>query len=155
MPAVCLRVQRDILVALIFHLVGKSMRRKLLSLGLFLCAWLTSPALAEDSKSLHLNRAQSVINAFQVICQLELPRFEFDRIDVKATAMHMQPQINTSGPSAGGSVTRRKSWVGGLSDGPYLLFLDEMSGPKAKTTSCAIVAEVPDRDAFRAELFAP
>jgi hypothetical protein len=29
--------------------------------------------------------------------------------------------------------------------------LDEMSGAAGKTTSCAIVADVPDRDAFRAE----
>jgi hypothetical protein len=82
------RLLRDICVALSFQLVGKSMHRTLLSLRLFICMGLTSPALADDSNPPHLNRAQSVINAFQVICQIELPRFEFDRIDAKATAMN-------------------------------------------------------------------
>jgi hypothetical protein len=30
--------------------------------------------------------------------------------------------------------------------------LDEMSGTKGRTTSCAVAADVPDRDAFRAEV---
>ena len=48
-------------------------------------------------------------------------------------------------------MTRSKSWFGALTDGPFILLLDEMSGAKGKSTSCAIVADVPDRDAFRAE----
>jgi hypothetical protein len=98
---------------------------------------------------LPVNRAQSVINAFQVICTLELPKFE--RIDQKATAMRMQLQSNDSKPSAGNTVMRSKSWFGSLTDGEFILLLDEMSGAKGRTTSCAIVADVPDRDAFRAE----
>lgn len=132
-----------------FPSVGKPMRRMLLGFGLLIVAGATSQIRAEDNP-LHLNRAQSVINAFQVICTLELPVFE--RLDQKATTMGMQLQSNNSGPSAGNTVTRSKSWSGTLTDGPFVLLLDEMSGAKGKTTSCAIVADIPDRDAFRAEV---
>jgi hypothetical protein len=132
-----------------FPSVGKPMRRMLLGFGLLIVAGATSQIRAEDNP-LHLNRAQSVINAFQVICTLELPVFK--RLDQKATTMGMQLQSNNSGPSAGNTVTRSKSWSGTLTDGPFVLLLDEMSGAKGKTTSCAIVADIPDRDAFRAEV---
>jgi hypothetical protein len=138
---------RDILPIL----VGKSMRRMPFGFGLFMLAGIASQTLAED-KPLHLNRAQSIINAFQVICQLELPRFTFERIDQKATAMKMQLRSDNSGPSAGNTVIRSKSWSGDLTDGPFILLLDEMSGTKGRTTSCSIAADVPDRDAFRAEV---
>jgi hypothetical protein len=123
------------------------MRRMLFGSALIFTA-ATSQVRAEDNPA-HLNRAQSVINAFQVICTLKLPTFE--RLDQKATTMRMQLQLNESVPSAGNTVTRSKMWAGDLTDGPFFLLLDEMSGAKGKTTSCAIVADVPDRDAFRAE----
>jgi hypothetical protein len=126
------------------------MRRILFGLGVFIFAGMASHAIAAENSPLHLNRAQSVINAFQVICSLE--PLIFDRIDQKATVMQMQLQSNNSGPSAGNTVTRSKSWFGALMDGPFILLLDEMSGAKGKSTSCAIVADVPDRDAFRAEV---
>ena len=63
--------------------------------------------------------------------------------------MHLQS--SDSSPPAGNTLTRRKSWLGALTDGPFILMLEEMSGAKGKTTSCAVVADVPDRDAFRAE----
>src|SRR5260370_28317416 len=125
------------------------MRRTLFGLGAFIFAATASQAVAEEN-SLHLNRAQGVINAFQVICTLEPLRFE--RIDQKATAMGMQLQHNESGPSAGNTTTRSKGWFGALTNGPYILLLDEMSGTAGQTTSCAIGADVPDRDAFRAEV---
>ena len=98
---------------------------------------------------MHFSRAQSVINAFQVMCTLELPNF--DRLDQKAAAMQMHLDFSTSGPSAGNTVTRSRGWHGALTDGLFILLLDEMSGARGRSTSCAIVADVPDRDAFRAE----
>jgi len=132
-------------------MIPEPMQRKLFGLGVFVFASaISQTAIARDTRP-HLNRAQSVINAFQVICQLELSNFTFERFDQKATAMGMQLQSNDSGPSAGNTVTRSKSWAGALTDGPFILLLDEMTGAKGKTTSCAIVADVPDRDAFRTE----
>ena len=95
------------------------------------------------------NRAQSVINAFQVMCTLELPKF--DDISAKATAMRMQLQSNSKSPAAGGTNMRQKVWAGGLTTGPFALMVDEMSGAKGTATGCAILAEVPDVDAFRME----
>jgi len=124
----------------------------LVGFSLFLIAGSNFQVLAQKSDPLPLDRAQSVINVFQVICQLELPDLSFERIDGKATTMRMPLQESTSAPSADGSVTRHRSWIGGLTDGPFLLFLDDSAGPKAQRTSCAVVADVPDRDAFRAEV---
>jgi len=127
------------------------MRSIFLVFALFVFSVAPMQAVAEESPPLHLNRAQSVINAFQVICQLELPKLDFKHIDLKATAMHMVLQIDESAPSAENTVTRSKAWIGTLTDGPFSLLLDEMSGANGRATSCAIVADVPDRDAFRAE----
>jgi hypothetical protein len=127
-----------------------AMRRTLFGLGVFISAATASQAAAAQDNPLHLNRALGVINAFQVICTLE--PLSFERIDQKATAMGMRLQHNLSGPSAANTITRSKGWFGDLTNGPYVLLLDEMSGAKGKTTSCAIVADVPDRDAFRAEV---
>jgi hypothetical protein len=121
----------------------------MLIFGVFIFAAATSRAIAAEDNPSHFSRAQSVINAFQVMCTLELPKF--DRIDQKATAMKMHLQSDTSGPSAGNTITRSKSWLGALTDGPFILLLDEMTGAKGQSTSCAIVADVPDRDAFRVE----
>lgn len=95
------------------------------------------------------NRAQSVINAFQVMCTLELPKF--DAIAAKATAMRMQLQSDNKAPGPGGTNVRQKVWGGGLTTGPFAVFLDEMSGAKGTATGCAVIAEVPDVDAFRTE----
>jgi hypothetical protein len=121
------------------------MRRALFGLSVFI---FTATAAAEDQPS--LDRAQGVINAFQVICTLE--PLSFTRIDQKATVMGMKLVLNESRPSAGNTVTRSKSWFGTLTDGPFVLLLDELSGAPGQTTSCAIAADVPDRDAFRAEV---
>jgi hypothetical protein len=123
------------------------MRRTLLGLGVVVFAAAQAAAAGDDP--LHFSRAQSVINTFQVMCTLE--NLKFERIDQKATAMGMHLLSNDSGPSAGNTVTRSKSWAGTLTDGPFILLLDEMSGANRQSTSCAIVADVPDRDAFRAE----
>jgi hypothetical protein len=90
-----------------------------------------------------------VINAFQVMCTLELPNF--DHLDAKAAAMKMMLQAKKLGPSADDTITRSKIWAGGLKDGPFLLFIDEMTGAKGRSTACAVVGDVPDVDAFRSE----
>lgn len=102
-----------------------------------------------DNSSPPLNRAQSVINAFQVMCTLELPKF--DQIAAKATAMGMQLQADNKAPASGDTTRRQKVWGGGLTSGPFALLLDEMAGPKGTATGCAIAAEVPDTDSFRTE----
>lgn len=80
------------------------MRRMLFGLGLFIFAAMASQDAAAEDDPLHLNRAQGVINAFQVICTLEPLRFE--RIDQKATTMGMRLQFSKSSPSAENTVTR-------------------------------------------------
>jgi hypothetical protein len=107
----------------------------------------TRPAVADGSPS-PSERAWSVVNAFQVMCTLELPNFDF--VDAKAAAMKMQLQSSESGPSANDTTTRSKAWAGGLTDGPFMLLIDEMSGTRGRATGCAVAAEVPDVDAFRA-----
>ncbi|MFD1554828.1 hypothetical protein ACFSHT_04170 [Paraburkholderia silviterrae] len=96
------------------------------------------------------DRDHSVLDAFQVMCNLELP--VFSHVDAKATAMHMHLQGDTSAPGTNGSVTRHKMWVGGLTTGPFALLLDEMDGTKGVATSCAVAAQVPDVDGFRTAL---
>ncbi len=114
--------------------------------------WITCFALAHaepDNGNPPLNRAQSVINAFQVMCTLELP--QFDAIAAKAIAMHMQLQGDDKAAASGDTTHRQKVWGGGLTTGPFLLLLDEMAGSKGRATSCAVVADVPDVDALRTE----
>jgi hypothetical protein len=104
---------------------------------------------AASDNELSPDRAQSVINTFQIMCTLELPNFE--HIDAKAAAMRMPVQADNKVASPGDTVTHSKSWMGSLTTGPFALLLDEMSGSKGRTTSCAIVGNVPDLDAFRAD----
>ena len=98
------------------------------------------------------DRSETVINTFRVMCTLELPNFE--RIDAMATALRMRSEADSKLNSPGDIVFRNKSWIGTLTTGPFVLLLDETSGPKGKATSCAIVGDVPDLDAFRADTVA-
>jgi hypothetical protein len=107
-------------------------------------------SVAAQDNAPKLDRAQSVINAFQAICTLE--PLNFDRVDQKATLMNMPVQANKSGPSDSNGTIRQKMWTGGLTDGPFLLMLDELSDARGRTTACAVVADVPDREAFRSEV---
>jgi hypothetical protein len=90
-----------------------------------------------------------MIDTFQVMCTLELP--DFERIAAKATVLRMRPEADSKLNAPGDTVFRNKSWIGNLTTGPFVLLLDETTGPKGKATSCAIVGEVPDLDAFRAD----
>jgi len=96
------------------------------------------------------SRDASVINAFQVMCDLTAPNFE--GISARATAMHMQTQ-DAQPPSTDGNVrTEHKAWLGRLATGPFGLLLDRLSGPKGTSTSCAVFGSVADPDIFRNEL---
>ena len=123
------------------------MRHSLLGLIVLFVVGAAPLSQAADDKKLPLTRDESVINTFEVMCNLELPNFE--HIDEKATAMRMHVLGNNEAPSPGNTVTRSKSWAGSLTTGPFVLLLDEMSGAKGKSTGCAIVGDVPDVDAFR------
>jgi hypothetical protein len=129
--------------------LGNVMRRELTGLALFMCSVVTWPSAAAEDTLPHFTRAQSVINAYQVMCTLELPNF--DHLDAKATAMKMHLQSSTSSPSANNTVTRRKTWIGALTSGPFILLIDEMSGAKGRSTACAVAVDVPDIEAFRTE----
>jgi hypothetical protein len=125
------------------------MSKPLAILSLLLVVGAALPSIAEEGSPVRLNRVQSVINAFEVMCAIEMPVFEY--LDTKAAAMRMTPLANSSRPSANNTTYREKAWAGQLTSGPFLLLIDEMSGAKGKLTSCAIVADVPDADAFRLE----
>jgi hypothetical protein len=109
-------------------------------------------SMAESAHPPAPDRSQSVIDTFQVMCTLELP--DFERIDAKATILRMRPEADSKLNAPGDTVFRNKSWIGNLTTGPFVLLLDETSGPKGKATSCAIVGEVPDLDAFRTDAVA-
>ena len=115
-----------------------------------LVLWTMAPAIAANDAKPPMSRSASVVNAFEVLCNLELPNF--DHIDAKAAAMQMRSLSDSKTPSANSTVTRRKVWGGQLTTGPFGLLLDEMSGSKGTVTSCAVVGDVPDLDAFRAEV---
>ena len=112
----------------------------------------TPRSLAESANPPEPDRSQSMIDTFQVMCTLELP--DFERIAAKATVLRMRPEADSKLNAPGDTVFRNKSWIGNLTTGPFVLLLDETTGPKGKATSCAIVGEVPDLDAFRADAVA-
>jgi hypothetical protein len=125
------------------------MRLSVVSLIFLLVVSVTSRSQAASDNPISFDRAQSVINTFQILCTIELPNFE--HIAATATAMRMQLQADNNVASPGDTVTHSKSWVGGLTTGPFLLLLDEMSGSKGRSTSCAVAGDVPVLDDFRAD----
>ena len=124
----------------------------LVGLVFVLFAIATPRSMAESAHPPAPGRSQSMIDTFQVMCTLELP--DFERIDAKATILRMRPEADSKLNAPGDTVFRNKSWIGNLTTGPFVLLLDETSGPKGKATSCAIVGEVPDLDAFRTDAVA-
>ena len=124
----------------------------LAGLVVLLLAIATPRAMAESATSPPPSRSQSMIDTFVVMCTLELP--DFERIDAKATVLRMRPEADSKLNAPGDTVFRNKSWIGNLTTGPFVLLLDETTGSKGKATSCAIVGEVPDLEAFRADAVA-
>jgi len=113
---------------------------------------IATPRSMAESANPPTGRSQSMIDTFQVMCTLELP--DFERIDANATVLRMRLEADSKLNAPGDTVFRNKSWIGNLTTGPFVLLLDETTGPKGKATSCAIVGEVPDLDAFRADAVA-
>jgi hypothetical protein len=124
------------------------MRLSLVGIVFVMFAIAPPSSMAENANPPAPTRSQSMIDTFQVMCTIELP--DFERIDAKATALRMRPEADSKLNARGDAVFRNKSWFGNLTTGPFVLLLDETTGPKGKATSCAIVGEVPDVDAFRA-----
>lgn len=112
----------------------------------------TVGASAEETHALPIpqNHDQALINAFEVVCNLELPNF--DHLAARATAMRMQPQDVAPLPVPDNVTLRRKAWNGKLTTGPFSLLVDETSGSMGTITTCAIASSVPDVNAFRAEV---
>lgn len=106
-------------------------------------------ALAQTAPG-SLDQDHAVLDTFEVMCNLELPVFA--DISAKASAMHMLRKDSTSAPSANGALVRHETWLGKLTTGPFALLLDEMTGAKGTVTSCAVAAQVPNADAFRAAM---
>jgi hypothetical protein len=114
---------------------------------LIYCAFLPCAAHAADDAKPPSGRADSLLNAFEVMCNLETP--DFEKLSAKAAAMRMQVLEDISElPQAGQSI-QRKAWVGMLTTGPFALGTEKMSGAKGVATSCSIEGPVPDVDAFR------
>jgi hypothetical protein len=143
------RLMSGLLVVCAISPLGAFMRLLFSGLALLFVVNMAPRSQAAGDDNLSVNRVQSVINTFQVMCTLELPNFE--HIDSKATAMRMQLRLDNKVTTPGNTVTHSKAWIGALTNGPFVLLLDEMSGSKGKSTSCAVVGDVPDLDAFRAE----
>lgn len=121
-----------------------------ISAALF-CAVLTPfcGAAAQDKRALPQNHDQALINAFEVMCNLELPNF--DRLAARATAMRMQPAEVAPLAVPADMTLRRKAWNGQLTTGPFALLVDETTGAKGSITTCAIAGAAPGADGFRAE----
>jgi hypothetical protein len=125
------------------------MRLAVACLVVLACMSASSPSPAVSETAALDTRTASIINAFQVMCTLELPNFA--HIEEKAIAMRMKRQVDKTEATPGNTSTRSTLWVGTLSSGPFVLLLDEMSGARGKSTSCAIAVNgAPDTDAFRA-----
>ncbi|MBT0571657.1 hypothetical protein KIK84_15125 [Curvibacter sp. CHRR-16] len=130
------------------HISHISRMRHLALAGILFCFASVTTAEPEGGASL-LKRDQSVINAFQVMCTLELPKFE--TIATKAEAMQMRPVTENKLPAPGGVIARLKVWSNGLTTGAVVLTLEEVTGPKGTVTSCAVVADIQDTEALRNE----
>jgi hypothetical protein len=104
-------------------------------------------ANAEDEAKPQLDRPRSLLNAFEVMCNLNAP--DFQRLSAQAAAMRMKVLEDDSESAPAGETVQRKAWVGALTTGPFALRIEKMSGAKGLATSCGIEGPVPDVDAFR------
>ena len=95
-----------------------------------------------------MDRNDSLINAFEVMCTLELPNFS--HIDAKATAMRMHVVYDVTKPSSFGAPIRRKGRSSALTMGSFGLLSDALTGPKGTVDSCVVFGQIDDADAFQA-----
>jgi hypothetical protein len=94
-----------------------------------------------------MDRAHSLFNAFEVMCNLDIPNI--DALTARASAMRMVALEDLSGPVAPAETLRKKSWTGPLTTGPFVLRAETLSGPKGITTACSVEGAVPDVAQFR------
>lgn len=116
-------------------------------LALIMCAMLPFAASATDDVKQPTDQARSLLNSFEVMCNLNTPNFE--RLSAQAAAMRMKVLEDTSETSPAGETVQKKGWVGISTTGPFALRVEKMSGAKGVATSCAIEGQVPSVDEFR------
>lgn len=96
----------------------------------------------------HANpRSASLINSFEVLCNLELPNMA--HIAAKAEAMHLR-----AGPPANNGAVHMQMWIVPLTTGSHILVASEADGPRGHVTTCGIHASDADGADFARELVA-
>jgi invasion protein IalB len=123
----------------------KPMRSALLAL--IVCAACSSTASAAGQAKPPVGRDASIINAFQVMCTLQLP--DLDHLSGQANAMRMKAIGDDTSTTPTGETIRSKAWFGMLTSGPFALRAEQMRGVKGVSTSCAIEGTVANVAAFR------
>jgi hypothetical protein len=105
-----------------------------------LISFAASPARANP-------RSASLINSFEVLCNLELPNMA--RIAEKAKAMRLR-----AGPPTNNGPVHAQTWVVPLTTGPHILIASEADGARGHVTTCGIHASDADGADFARELVA-
>jgi len=116
-------------------------------LALLFCTLLPLCAKAADTPAPALDRPHSLLNSFDVMCNLEPPSFE--QLSIKAAAMHLKTLDDSTRTTPTGETMQTRSWLGMLTTGAFALRIEKMDGAKGIATSCAIEGPVPDAAAFR------
>jgi hypothetical protein len=111
------------------------------------CTFILLPAHAFQEIKPTFSRASSLLNSFEVMCNLQTP--DFENLAAQATAMQMIALEDESETTPSAEVIRRRGWVGMLTSGPFALRAEKMSGVRGVSTSCSIEGAVPDADDFR------
>ena len=114
---------------------------------LIYCTLFPFAAHAGDPTKPVLDRAHSLFNSFEVMCNLSTPNFE--HLSAQAAAMRMKVLEDVSETTQIGETVQRKGWVDTLTSGPFALRTEKMSGSKGIATSCSIEGPIPDIDEFR------
>lgn len=103
----------------------------------------SAPTFADD-------RAQSLINSFQILCMLELPSFA--RQEQKAETMKLLLRKDIGQPRNDGNFAHSKSWNVNLKTGPHELVATEARGPKGDVSACGIGAADAEGAIVKSEL---
>ena len=101
-------------------------------------------------KAFALDRTDSLINSFEVLCTLESP--DFDRIDRRATAMQLKVQEDINRALGPGTVGRSKSWIATLTTGPHQWVVSDVKSPTTHEVDCGISAPDADSVEFKKKL---
>lgn len=104
------------------------------------------PVASHAADGANADRAGSLLNSFEVMCNLKTP--DFDQLSGQAAAMRMTVLEDVAEAPLAGEAVQRKGWIGMLTTGPFALRIEKMSGAKGVATSCAVDGPVPDTKAF-------